>query len=159
MKTTFPISDNSGNNCLIRIEEFQNLPDVLTERLGEIKILDITLERVSGEGYFNLGILSKISTFIAGVLLDNDNAILYFYCDDVHDVKRRDMTISPQKFRNDLFSVMFKRYVQANPTKSIVDTTITAHADRDIYIHLIAKRKHNKQVDIIRENIEKLSQK
>ena len=54
---------------------------------------------------------------------------------------------------------MFKRYVQANPTKSIVDTTITAQADRDIYIHQIAKQKHKKPVDVISENINMLSQK
>lgn len=113
MIITYPISDNFGNEYLIRIEDCQNLPDEIMKELGNIKILDITLERISGEQYTNSGILSKISTFIAGVLLDNENAMLYFYCDDVHDVKRRDMEITPQKFRSDLFSAMFIRYVKA----------------------------------------------
>ena len=125
MIITYPISDNFGNEYLIRIEDCQNLPDEIMKELGNIKILDITLERISGEQYTNSGILSKISTFIAGVLLDNENAMLYFYCDDVHDVKRRNMKITPQKFRSDLFSAMFIRYVKAKSLKDIVDTTIT----------------------------------
>ena len=159
MIITYPISDNFGNEYLIRIEDCQNLPDEIMKELGNIKILDITLERISGEQYTNSGILSKISTFIAGVLLDNENAMLYFYCDDVHDVKRRDMEITPQKFRSDLFSAMCIRYVKAKSLKDIVDTTITAYADRDIYIHIIARRRHKKQVDAIRSSIENLSHK
>ena len=159
MIITYPISDNFGNEYLIRIEDCQNLPDEIMKELGNIKILDITLERISGEQYTNSGILSKISTFIAVVLLDNENAMLYFYCDDVHDVKRRDMEITPQKFRSDLFSAMFIRYVKAKSLKDIVDTTITAYADRDIYIHIIARRRHKKQVDAIRSSIENLSHK
>lgn len=93
------------------------------------------------------------------MLLDNENAMLYFYCDDVHDVKRRDMEITPQKFRSDLFPAMFIRYVKAKSLKNIVDTTITVYADRDIYIHIIARRRHKKQVDAIRSSIENLSHK
>lgn len=148
MIITYPISDNFGNEYLIRIEDCQNLPDEIMKELGNIKILDITLERISGEQYTNSGILSKISTFIAGVLLDNENAMLYFY-----------MEITPQKFRSDLFSAMFIRYVKAKSLKDIVDTTITAYADRDIYIHIIARRRHKKQVDAIRSSIENLSHK
>ncbi|WP_251619864.1 hypothetical protein [Odoribacter lunatus] len=114
MKITYPISDNLGNDYLVRIEDFQNLPDDIIRELGNIKILDITLERVSGEGHTDLNVLSKISIFIAGVLLDNENAILYFYCDDVHEIKRRNMDISPQKYRNDLFSAMFQRCIKIN---------------------------------------------
>ncbi len=159
MKITYPISDNLGNDYLIRIEDFQNLPVEIIKELGDIKIFDITLEHVSGEGHTNLNILSKISIFIAGVLLDNENAILYFYCDDIHEIRRRNMNISPQKYRNDLFSAMFQRYVKTNLLQGIVDTTITAHADRDIYIHLIARECHIGQVNHIRATIEHLSQK
>ena len=33
-------------------------------------------------------------------------------------------------------------FVNAKSLKDIVDTTITAYADRDIYIHIIARRRH-----------------
>ena len=161
MKVTYPVSDNSGNEDLVLIESFDNasFPEELDGRLKGIEILNITLERVSGETHTNASILSKISTFIAGILADNKNAVLYFYCDDIHDVKHRNPAISPQKFRNDLFSAMFKRYVQTHELQGIVDTTITARAERDIYIHLIAREYHLRQVNAIRTAIEQLAQK
>lgn len=37
MIITYPISDNFGNEYLIRIEDCQNLPDEIMKELGNIK--------------------------------------------------------------------------------------------------------------------------
>ena len=58
------------------------LPDDVKELLGSIEILDISLERVSGNTPTSPNVLFDISNFIAGVLNDNPETILYFYCDD-----------------------------------------------------------------------------
>lgn len=112
MKVTYPISTDDGDEYLVLIESFEKsiLPDDIIEMLNNIEIVDITLERVSGVHATKPDILFEISNFVAGFLLDNENTILYFYCDDMHDIVRRNQSLTPQKFRSDLFSKMFERY-------------------------------------------------
>ena len=76
--------------------------------------------------------------FIAGFLLDNENAILYFYCDDINEINRRNHDITPQKYRSRLFSRM---------------------SDRDIYIHIISRESHLDYANIIRTTIEDMEHK
>lgn len=52
---------------------------------------------------------------------DNDTAILCFYCDDLTDVPRRHMELTPQEYRSRLFSRMFDMYVRTNDIKGLVN--------------------------------------
>ena len=81
------------------------IPYEVQELLGDdIEIVDVTLERVKGINPTDIGILLKISNIIGEILNDNGNLILYFYCDDMHNISRRENRgVSPQKFRSDLF--------------------------------------------------------
>ena len=158
------ISINSGFQDEFRIilSPFENsiIPDEIRSLLGEsIEIADITLERVKGDNPTNINILLKISSIIAGIFEDNPNLILYFYCDDMHDILRRDKKIAPQKFRSKLFSRMLDKYITSNKIKNIINTSIEIKADRTIYIHLIARDTHLPYVTAIKDVIVEMSSK
>ena len=113
------------------------IPYEVQELLGDdIEIVDVTLERVKGINPTDIGILLKISNIIGEILNDNGNLILYFYCDDMHNISRRENRgVSPQKFRSDLFSRMFDKYILSNGITNMINTPIEIKADRHIYIH------------------------
>ena len=159
MQITRPFSSPQGDNYLIRIGEFNKsmLPDFLAEALQDVEILDVTLERIEGNNITSLSVLLNITKFIADILKDNENSILYFYCNDIHDIPRRQKHIKPQHFRSILFSKMFERYVTANHIYNFVNTPIKIIADRDIYIHFISRTQHLTLVDKMKEAIVELS--
>lgn len=100
------------------------IPYEVQELLGDdIEIVDVTLERVKGINPTDIGILLKISNIIGEILNDNGNLILYFYCDDMHNISRREnREVSPQKFRSDLFSRMFDKYILSNGITNMINT-------------------------------------
>lgn len=155
MKVTYPIRAVNGDEYLVQIESFNRsmLPNDINELLGSIEILDISLERVSGHNTTSPSILFDISNFIAGVLNDNPEIILFFYCDDLHNVERRDKSITPQKYRSQLFSRMFDHYTCSHDMNDVINTPLEFKTDRDIYIHFISRREHLKYVDAIKYKI------
>lgn len=161
MKVTYPISSNEGDEYLILINSFEKsiFPDSIIELLNNIEIVDITLERISGKHTTKPDILFEIANFIAGFLFDNENIILYFYCDDMHDIGRRNQSITPQKFRSDLFSTMFSRYALSHNVKHLIHTPLEIKSDRDIYIHLISRDIHLPLVTAIKEILMEMSVK
>lgn len=131
------------------------IPYEVQELLGDdIEIVDVTLERVKGINPTDIGILLKISNIIGEILNDNGNLILYFYCDDMHNISRREnREVSPQKFRSDLFSRMFDKYILSNGITNMINTPIEIKADRHIYIHLISRDTHLNYVNAIKKAI------
>lgn len=116
----------------------QNIIDLF---YPDIEIADITLERTKGENKTKLDVLLKISAIIAGILEENQNLILYFYCDDRNDIPRRNSHESPQRFRSRLFSTMFDKYVQTHHEINFINTPINIRSnENDIYIHLISRK-------------------
>lgn len=97
--------------------------------------------------------------FIAGFLLDNENAILYFYCDDINEINRRNHDITPQKYRSRLFSRMFDRYMTSHDITGVVNASLEIRSDRDIYIHIISRESHLDYANIIRTTIEDMEHK
>ena len=129
------------------------IPYEVQELLGDdIEIVDVTLERVKGINPTDIGILLKISNIIGEILNDNGNLILYFYCDDMHNISRRENRgVSPQKFRSDLFSRMFDKYILSNGITNMINTPIEIKADR--HIHLISRDTHLNYVNAIKNAI------
>lgn len=161
MKVTYPISTKDGDNYLVMLESFEKsvLPDNLISMLADIDIMDVTLERVSGGHITNPSVLFEISSFIAGFLFDNENVILYFYCDDIHEISRRNHDITPQKYRSHLFSRMFDRYITTHHITEVVNTSLEIKSDRDIYIHIISRRSHLDYANVIRTTIKDMESK
>ncbi len=90
---------------------------------------------------------------------ENENLILYFYCDDIHDIKRRNLSLSPQEYRSRLFSKMIDRYLISNNITDIINTPIKIESGDGIFIHLISCASHSKYVELIRSEILALNNK
>lgn len=136
------------------------MPYEVRELLGDdIEIADVTLERVEGDNPTDIGMLLKISNVIGEVFNDNENLILYFYCDDIHDVLRRNKGLTPQKFRSNLFSRMFDKYILSNGITNMINTPIEIKAGRHIYIHLISRSIHLEYVNAIKSAIMEMESK
>lgn len=163
MDFSVSISSESGDEYRIILSPFNLdiLPDEVTELFGNsnIEIVDVALERIKGDAPTAIGILLKISSVIGEVFEDNKDLILYFYCDDMHEILRRDRETSPQQFRSKLFSRMFDKYITSNNITDIVNTSIKIKSDRDIYIHLISRECHLVYVDAIKNGIMEMESK
>ena len=155
------ISSKSNDEYRIILSPFNQdiIPCEVRKSIRDIEIADVTLERVKGENPTDIGILLKISDIIGKVLNDSNNLILYFYCDDMHDIPRRDKALTPQKFRSLLFSRMFDKYISSNSIINIINTPIEIKADRHIYIHLISRACHLEHVNAIKSTIMEMESK
>lgn len=57
-------------------------PQNIAGLIGEAEILDVVLEREVGKQPVSLVSLMKVADIIGNIMAENENAILYFYCDD-----------------------------------------------------------------------------
>lgn len=165
MDFSVSILSQSGDEYRITLSPFENdiIPNEIKALFANkgycIEIVEATLSSIKGKSYTGVEVLFKISNVIGEVFAENKNMILYFYCDDMHEIARRDKTITPQKFRSRLFSMMFERYIKSNNISDIVNIPIELKADRDIYIHLIARTEHLVIVDAIKNFITETTNK
>ena len=123
------------------------------ERRG-IEIVEVVLDREVGTGMVGMTLLNKISSVVANMFMENKNAILFFYCDDLNEIPRcRTRNISPQEYRSNLFSLMFERYVTKHGIQSVHDVTIRINAiDHCLFFHFISRDEHMDLIDEIKED-------
>ena len=132
-------------------------PDDVQLSLCGVEVLEIVLKREKGSNILSLFSLMQIAEILGGIMSDNDNVILYFYCDDMHDMKRRDTNILPQQFRSLLFSRMYYRYIQSNGITDIINVPVILKSDHDVYIHLITKERHIQTANALKTFLSDLS--
>ena len=155
MKISVPISSSDGNKYLVNFSSFEEsiIPDPARDILQGIEIIEIVLERVEGENISSASSLLEIIGVIWNFMQENESSIIYFYCDDMHEIPRRRKDLSPQEFRSKLFSCMFDRAVK-NSIESYINMPIMLKAeDRDIFIHLISRCCYIKQMECLRDSI------
>ena len=158
MKLTFSLRYGQTDEYLIRLSSV-DLKDFLSAEVAEsisrrVEVVEIGLERIRGDRISNIRILMQIAEIIAHFFVQNDNVILYFFCDDLNDVERRDMDISPQEFRSVLFSRMFERYAMAHGLYDIENTTICIDSSGwKNFIHFISRDGHKNLIDLLRADI------
>lgn len=160
MEITFSICSGNEDEYRITLSPFEIslFPDNLKPLLTGIELTDVTLERTKGTNMTKANVLLKISNVIGEIFEENENLVLYFYCDDMHEIQRRDSSITPQKFRSELFTRMFERYVAMKCRTDITNTPIVIQAeDRTVYIHLIARKTHLSFVNTVKEIIADMS--
>ena len=119
-----------------------------------VEILEVVLDRESGKSMAGMALLDNISSVVANVFMENRNAILFFYCDDLNEIPRcRTRKISPQEYRSNLFSHMFERCVVKHGLESIHDITIRVNAiDRPLFFHFISRDEQMDLIDEIKED-------
>ncbi len=154
MKVSYPLIDN-GNEYLLEVDAFDK--GLLAEAGIDpsYEIYDVVLKRLSGQQMSTLGTLSKLSSFLYGLLVDNPNAILYFFC-DVRDVDRSaiHMKYSPQEYRSRLFSAMFEYERRLHPNIDWINNKIViSTTEGSAYIHLITLQQNQDIVNLIKQVI------
>lgn len=158
---TYSIVTKEGDEYAIVISSISKslFADELIPVLDGVELYEICLNRISGSNPASLGTLFDISGFIAQTLINLPDAIFYYYCDDMHDISRRDANISPQGFRSRLFSRMMDRYVEKYQIDYVENTPVQFRTDHDIYIHFIAHTRHHEVVQLLKEAIIEMSRK
>lgn len=138
----------------------ERLSEAVRKRLSldHIEIVEVFLERVKGIGFTSNSTLCKITDVIARMFSENENMIIFFYCDDLGGIptfrKSRSKDMYPQKYRSRLFSCMFERYMSAHDSIPIDNYPMHIGEGRyEAYLHFIARREHEIYVKLIKDDI------
>lgn len=124
---------------LATMQYFTTDPGVLA-----LNFYDVSMYRV-GDDYGSAGqrALNAVSRTLASFLIDNDDVVLCFYCDESTDVARHNQAITPQEYRSRLFSAMFDRYVHTNKLVDFVNYIIRIeNGGQPHFAHLICRETH-----------------
>lgn len=102
------------------------------ERQGVV-VVEIGLERSKGLNFTSHRVLAQIEQCIAEVILDNPNAILFFFCDFISLLPTMKKNMSVQEYRRRLFSRMFERYVAQHHITDIFNRVTTVEGIAENY--------------------------
>ena len=143
---TIPYTSGKGYNYLINLSSIKKQDFLPESVIIEKDIVDIVLEldkKTFGKSN-DFGDLYRIAAIIYD-FLENNDVILYYYC-DIKPVKQRDnrTKISNQEYRSRLFSLMIDRFISADYEKTICK--IPDSQNEIHYIHLISKIENSEQV-------------
>lgn len=147
---TYEISLSSG------VDAFFATQDVCKELSNEFEIVEIDLERLSGDNPTSPHTLSLITEQIGRFFLQNNKAILYYYCDDLAEVPKsnRKQDMWPQEYRSQLFSIMLQRYVVSHSVYDLIDENIMLdQGGSPIYMHLIGRAEHANYIQLVKQYI------
>lgn len=160
MKISFNVTSEEEDVYLVTLssgeDAFFSTKDVCDELGLNLEIVEIDLERLSGDNPTTIRTLSLISERIGRTFLMNPKAVLYYYCDDLAEVPKsnRKDNMWSQEYRSHLFSIMFQRFLIKHNALDIIDITLMIEEDcRPLYMHLIARKEHQKYVEIIKAYI------
>lgn len=124
------------------ISVFTDDPCVLT-----LMFYDVTLVRKAGNGYVGYKTLFTVSDILAKFLADNDNAVLCFYCDSTHPIKRSHKQLLPQEYRSKLFTKMFDIYMRSGKIKGFINHCVKiADPENPQFAHFICREEHKDSV-------------
>ena len=132
IEEVIPLKTDEGHEYLLSFSEMNNIPSEI-----ETPIVDVSLTLTNEINVpNNASTLFKITDHTKE-FLDQNNVILYYYC-DTSEITKRDKDMMPQEFRSRLFEAFFKRKCDNSVLlKSIIieDDEIGHH-----YISLISKK-------------------
>ena len=160
MTFSFTVTSKTGDMYKVSLlsgdDAFFAKGDILNIVGENIEIVEIDLDRIKGNSQTDTAVLSKIADGIANYFISNEKVVLYYYCDDLAELpaspKRGEMW--PQEYRSMLFSLMFKRYLIRHDISDVIDVTIMIEqGPRPLLMHLIARKKHQKYLDLVRSYI------
>lgn len=160
MKYIFRVEAPEGDVYQISLasglDAFFATEDVCADLSSEFEIIEIDLERISGDTPTTPYTLSLITEEIGKYFLQNNKAILYYYCDDMADVPKsgRKQDMWPQEYRSKLFSHMLQRYVVSHSIFDMIDEDIMLEeGTRPIYMHLIGRAEHKHYIEVVKRYI------
>lgn len=157
MDISFEIEDSKGD--LVRVALSYYSSEVVEALTADLKALtltfyDVTLIREGGRSTVDYKLLQKVSHTLANFLDENEDAVLCFYCDDLTDVARHHLNITPQEYRSRLFSRMFDRYIQTTGIDNYTNHRIKTFIDKKpIFAHFICRKEYLSTIEPIGEII------
>lgn len=123
------------------------------QKMGTSEVCDVSLERVSDYSGVDHKALHLISHMLFDFITQNPDNIIYFYCDDLHDLQRsrKNAKITPQEYRSRLFSALFAQETKHQGTEGYIDDVISFEVD-DVprFIHLIYGRENTAKADVLK---------
>lgn len=156
MHITLPYKSIEGHEYLIKLE---SLDKTIFPSDLDIEVVGVILEVVNDLKIPNSRTtLNALSRIIINFLNENDNIVLYYLCDKDCDIisrmhPRRE-GVTPQEYRNMIFSKMFECAFRNSNENQYIDKPIEINSEDEIYyIHLICRNHHCKYLDSIEETI------
>lgn len=137
---------------------FEDPADVL--KMGTSEVCDVSLERVSDFGSVDHKALHLISHMLFDFIERNPDNIIYFYCDDLHDLprSRHNQSLLPQEYRSRLFSALFRSETKRQNAMRYVDDVIEFDlGDDKRFIHLIYDKGNTPKADILKAELGKFN--
>lgn len=125
-----------------------------------IEIAEVFLDRNGSKDSLNTSTLFAISKIIANLFFENNNLILYFYCDDLGIIpnisSRHRNGMLPQEYRSNLFTSMFNRYMANHHGCRVKNYPM--HIDNEderfkAFLHFIAREEHARYIDMIKQDV------
>lgn len=156
MDLSFDIKNAEGDHVMVALSYYDSetislfSSDPLTLTLV---FYDVTLVRKAGTGYVGYNVLFAVSDTLAKFMMENEDAVLCFYCDADTDVRRNHDRLLPQEYRSKLFSKMFEWYVRSHKLKGFINYKVEIeHPDNSAsrqFAHFICREKHQEAVATI----------
>lgn len=147
---SFALSFKDGNCFDLHFSEIssKSLPIAC-----QFPIVDILLKAESSNTQNSVSDILQIADIIKKYIEEND-VILYYYCDTKPAAINKNKILSPQQFRFKLFSKLFERKSQELFVKD--DIIIVDNNKDNHYICLITRSKNNEEIAQISQELQKL---
>lgn len=147
MKTSFRYEQGDIKLLVLLLSVDANLLSENVKRLlndNGVDLVEIIIERESGNDTTSQGLLHRISANIAEFLMDNPNVILYYSCDDINPIPNRNTKganrdIPVQEYRDRIFTHLYNSYVNRYHLMGYVNKSIRIDGEGySEYLHLVA---------------------
>lgn len=155
MDTQVSFTTDEGYEYLIVFQELTEYSTAYNISIVDVSILPLSKD-IEANSYKSL---AHFISVITAYLRHNPETILYYYCDTapIKMRKNRKECLSPQEFRNNLFTSLFKR---TNPLDfDLFDIIVKDTATGNHYTSLISHKKNHKKVHEIIFELKSLLQK
>ncbi|MDV6169577.1 hypothetical protein R1T16_14165 [Flavobacterium sp. DG1-102-2] len=146
-----PYTTNDGINYLIKFSVFK--AEVLPEQIT-LPVVEIIIETNSTHDniYNDISTIKRLLHIVLEYIHEND-VVFYFYCSNKPIKKsEKNIHLSHQEFRSNLFSAMFQLDKTNRFTNKLV---IINDQDGNHYIHLITKIEFEETANLIMEELKK----
>ena len=135
----------------------------------EIDVSELIIDRISGTTTTDQEDLHDITGWVADIFASNPNLIIYYSCDDMTPIPSRNSNsdnrnLPVNEYRSRLFTHIFDTYISSHQVSGVTNTPIRLDNYENgigysIFIHLIARVKHDALVEMLKEEIREVSGK
>ena len=125
------------------------------EALGKVHVAGIDLRRLSGNHVAGQDVLSALANEIAEFFFQNEDVILFYYCDFLNFIPHTTKnTLPPQEYRSRLFERMFQRYVKQHGINKVRLSVVEVNGvNEKYYFHVIYRENHSVLASMIGSNL------